>query len=48
MASADIADIDELKDIAGHFIAKHKPKFNTGPVPTSGKHGDAEADEEVG
>ena len=48
VASADISDIEELKDIAGNFITKHKPKFNTGPVPTSGKHGDAVEVEEVG
>ena len=47
VASADIADIDELKDIAGFFIAKHHPKFNTGPAPTSGKHAAVEV-EEVG
>jgi len=47
VASADIADIEELKDIAGTFIAKHKPRFNTGPVPKSGKH-DAVEVEEVG
>jgi hypothetical protein len=47
VASADIADIDELKDIAGSFIAKHKPRFNSGPVPSSGKH-DAVEVEEVG
>jgi excinuclease UvrABC nuclease subunit len=47
VASADIADIDELKDIAGIFIAKQKPRFNTGPLPSSGKHSSAEI-EEVG
>ncbi|HEX4047146.1 MAG TPA: hypothetical protein VH309_04905 [Elusimicrobiota bacterium] len=47
VASADIADVDELKDIAGSFIAKHKPRFNTGPVPSSGKHAAVEV-EEVG
>lgn len=47
VASADIADIDELKDIAGSFIAKHKPQFNAGPVPASGKHAAVEI-EEVG
>jgi excinuclease UvrABC nuclease subunit len=47
VASADIADIEELKDIAGSFIAKHKPRFNTGPAPTSGKHAAVEV-EEVG
>lgn len=38
VASADIASVDELKDIAGVFVAKHKPRFNTGPAPSSGKH----------
>lgn len=47
VASADIADVDELKDIAGAFVAKHKPRFNTGPAPTSGKHSSVEV-EEVG
>ncbi len=47
VASADIADIEELKDIAGSFIARHKPKFNTGPAPTSGKYPAVEV-EEVG
>ena len=47
VASADISDIEELKDIAGTFITKHKPKFNTGPAPTSGKHAAVEV-EEVG
>ena len=47
VASADIAEIDELKDIAGAFIAKNKPKFNTGPAPASGKHAAVEI-EEVG
>ncbi|HXT00188.1 MAG TPA: hypothetical protein VN915_05905 [Elusimicrobiota bacterium] len=47
VASADIADIEELKDIAGVFIAKHKPRFNSGPAPKSGKH-DAVEVEEVG
>lgn len=47
VAAADINDADELKDIAGVFIAKNKPKFNTGPVPSSGKHASVEV-EEVG
>lgn len=45
VASADISDVDELKDIAGAFVAKHKPRFNTGPVPTSGKHSSVEVEE---
>ena len=47
VASADIADIDELKDIAGSFVAKHKPLFNAGPAPSSGRHAAVEV-EEVG
>lgn len=47
VASADIESADELQDIAGAFVAKHKPRFNTGPVPTSGKHSSVEV-EEVG
>lgn len=47
VASADIQEVDELKDIAGAFVAKHKPRFNTGPAPTSGKHASVEV-EEVG
>ena len=47
VASADITDVEELKDIAGAFVAKHKPRFNTGPAPTSGKHSSVEV-EEVG
>jgi hypothetical protein len=47
VASADIADVDELKDIAGAFIARHKPRFNAGPAPSSGKHAAVEV-EEVG
>lgn len=45
VASADIADVEELKDIAGAFVAKHKPRFNTGPAPTSGRHAAVEIEE---
>jgi excinuclease UvrABC nuclease subunit len=38
VADADIEDLDDLKDIAGFFVGKHKPRFNTGAVPASGKH----------
>lgn len=47
VAAADIEDAAELNDIAGVFVAKHKPRFNTGPAPTSGKHASVEV-EEVG
>ena len=47
VVSADIADIDELKYVAGALVAKHKPRFNAGPAPSSGRH-DAVAVEEVG
>ena len=47
VASADITELDELKDIAGNFVAKHKPRFNAGPAPSSGKHSAVEV-EEVG
>jgi len=39
VADADIESLDDLKDIAGAFIAKHKPQFNSGAAPTSGKYG---------
>jgi excinuclease UvrABC nuclease subunit len=39
VADADIDSLDDLKDIAGFLQAKHKPQFNTGPAPTSGKYG---------
>jgi hypothetical protein len=45
VASADIEDASELKDIAGVFVAKHKPRFNTGPAPTSGRHESVEVEE---
>lgn len=45
VASADITDLSELQDIAGVFIAKNKPRFNAGPVPTSGRHESVEVEE---
>lgn len=40
VADADIEALDDLKDIAGAFVRKHKPRFNAGaPEPSSGKHG---------
>ncbi len=47
VAAADIAEADELKDIAGVFVSRHKPRFNSGPAPTSGRHAAVEV-EEVG
>ena len=45
VADADIQDLDDLKDIAGAFVRKNKPKFNEGqPVYASGK-GEAEVQE---
>ena len=38
VADADIDSLDDLKDIAGAFVAKHKPRFNSGAAPTSGKY----------
>ncbi len=39
VADADIESLDELKDIAGAFVRKHKPRFNAGAAePSSGKH----------
>lgn len=38
VASSDIETKEELKDIAGFLINKHKPRLNTGDVPSSGKH----------
>lgn len=47
VADADISTLDDLKDIAGALIAKHKPPFNVGPSPSSGKYASASV-EEVG
>ena len=38
VADADIESLDDLKDIAGAFIAKHKPRFNGAAAPSSGKY----------
>jgi excinuclease UvrABC nuclease subunit len=38
VADADIAGLDDLKDIAGALMAKHKPQFNAGAAPTSGQY----------
>ncbi|MDE2039397.1 MAG: hypothetical protein KGO96_04330 [Elusimicrobia bacterium] len=38
VADADIESIEDLKDIAGFFIGKHKPRFNH-DAPSSGRYG---------
>jgi excinuclease UvrABC nuclease subunit len=38
VADADIEALDDLKDIAGFYVGKHKPRFNSGPAPSSGKY----------
>lgn len=43
--SADVSEVAEFKDIAGAFVAKHQPRFNAGPVPSSGKHASVEVEE---
>ena len=38
VAHADIESLDDLKDIAGALIKKHKPQFNPAEIPNSGKY----------
>lgn len=45
VADADIESLEDLKDIAGFFVAKHKPRFNTGPAPTSGRFSKVDVEE---
>lgn len=47
VASADISSPEDFKDIAAALILKHKPRFNTGAAPSSGKYSEV-ALEEVG
>ena len=47
VADADIESLDDLKDIAGALVAKHKPRFNAGAAPSSGKYASVSV-EEVG
>lgn len=48
VAQADVSSPEDLKDIAGALIAKHKPRLNASlPVPSSGKYSEV-ALEEVG
>ncbi|MHB2026262.1 MAG: GIY-YIG nuclease family protein [Elusimicrobiota bacterium] len=47
VSDADIESMEDLKDIAGALVAKHKPKFNADPAPSSGRYGSV-AIEEIG
>lgn len=38
VADADIESIDDLKDIAGFYVNKYKPRFNSGAAPSSGRY----------
>ncbi len=38
VADADIETIDDLKDIAGYYVGKYKPRFNSGAAPSSGRY----------
>ncbi len=38
VADADIESVDDLKDIAGALAGKHKPRFNSAQIPSSGKY----------
>jgi hypothetical protein len=38
VADADIEDLSDLKDIAGALVTRHKPQFNEGAAPSSGKY----------
>lgn len=38
VAQADIDSLEDLKDIAGALVAKHRPRFNSGPLPASGRY----------
>jgi len=45
VADADIESLEDLKDIAGALVAKHKPRFNSGAAPSSGKYGSVTVEE---
>lgn len=45
VADADIDSLDDLKDIAGALIAKNRPRFNSGSVPSSGKYSSVSVEE---
>ncbi len=45
VASSDIESSEDLKDIAGAFIRKNKPRLNSGDSPSSGKYGEVFVEE---
>jgi hypothetical protein len=45
VADADIEALDDLKDIAGFFVNKYKPRFNAGAAPSSGKYASVAVEE---
>ncbi len=42
---SDLDGVEENKDIAAALIRKHKPRFNTGTPPSSGKYGECWVEE---
>lgn len=42
VASSDAAGPEDLGDIAAAFIAKNKPRLNSGPAPASGRWSEVE------
>jgi hypothetical protein len=46
VADADIESLEDLKDIAGFYVNKYKPRFNSGPAPTSGRYGSVTVQDE--
>lgn len=45
VADADIEALDDLKDIAGFFINKYKPRFNKDAAVSSGKYASVAVEE---
>lgn len=45
VADADIEAIDDLKDIAGFYVNKYKPRFNTEAAASSGKYASVAVEE---
>ncbi|MBI4375384.1 MAG: hypothetical protein HY549_02930 [Elusimicrobia bacterium] len=45
VAAADIESLDDLKDIAGALMEAHKPRFNAGVPPASGRYASVRIEE---
>ncbi|MFA6318403.1 MAG: hypothetical protein WC943_13425 [Elusimicrobiota bacterium] len=45
VSSSDIDSKEEHKDIAGALIARHLPRFNAGPLPSTGRFAEVEVEE---